>query len=664
MTAQKESIILDANFFICMLSIRVKNVLRNLEKASKELNLNYYMSQQVFEEVKAPHTFRDTMKRFVKIENVSSAEVKKIKSELSKFNIRFPAQDPDLSLIIIGKRLLEEDENDSEIHLVTDDFKLAKNTNLLYKNKISILSLSSFLLKIHRMSSEKRLRNYFKNVWRKSLNYTLSYMIERSKQYPAEDKITWLIERAVAVTEDSIVHRDSQMGDRSQIQFGIGSSQYSEEISVAEKYISGKNLTQSEEEQVEGILKFLENLKIAREYLNRSREAIVKNDSTEAVKFLKKGNGFLISLLQIGAGQLKTKKQYEIIEKLICSEISKMEFLRAFLLVSLARINSAIDSLERAALFSTIINNSTTCLTLNYIKALIQLFHGFYKNAFLQFNFTEELSEIYGDPQLKLKCSIGKAIALFIQGKEEERKTAKSMMEEIASNNLENNIQDAVIVFSELGDYFLALGHPQLATSLYNESLEMTIDTEDLSWKIELLVEKLKRAFIATVLNGYDTEEAIENLNVLLDKAYKVKNIERYNEEIKKISSFNVQLYTPFPYTSGKKKILEYRDLPEKLKEGYLEVVHFKKLKDNQILFIVSHYEMGLLGVKTYTDDNIVGIAENYSIKIKSNARVKIYNPDEDIKSVYLIRAIIEIVDKNMVDINYTLPSFFKQLNI
>jgi hypothetical protein len=664
MTAQKEFIIFDANFFICMLSIRVKNVLRNLEKASKELNLTYYMSQQVFEEVKAPHTFRDSMKNFVKIENVSSNEVKNIKRELSKFNIRFPAQDPDLSLIIVGKRLLEEEENSPEIHLVSDDFKLAKNTNLLYKNKISILSLSSFLLKIHRMSSEKRLRNYFKNVWRKSLNYTLSYMIERSKQYPAEDKITWLIERAVAVTEDSIVHKDTYVADQSQIQFGIGSSKYSEEISVAEKYITGKNLTQSEEEQVEGILKFLENLKIAREYLNRSREAIVKNDSTEAVKYLKKGNGFLISLLQIGAGQLKQKKHYEIIEKLICSEISKMEFLRAFLLVSLARINSAIDSLERAALFSTIINNSTTCLTLNYIKALIQLFHGFYKNAFLQFNFTEELSEIYDDPQLKLKCSIGKAIALFIQGKEEERITAKNMMEEIASNNLEKNIQDAVIVFSELGDYFLALGHPQLATSLYNESLEMTIDTEDLNWKIELLVEKLKRSFIATVLNGYDTEEAIENLNVLLDKAYKVKNIERYNEEIKKISSFNVQLYTPFPYISGKNKIIEYRDLPEKLKEGYLEVVHFKKLKNGQILFVVSHYELGLLGLKTKTDDNIVGIAENYSIKIKSNAKVKIYKPDEDIKSVYLIRAIIEIVDKNMVDINYTLPSFFKQLNI
>ena len=83
----------------------------------------------------------------------------------------------------------------------------------------------------------------------------------------------------------------------------------------------------------------------------------------------------------------------KIVEQIICSEISKMEFLRAFLLVSLGRINSAISSLERAALFSTIIHNHKTCLTLNYIKALILLFHGLHKRAIMQYNFTEELAD-------------------------------------------------------------------------------------------------------------------------------------------------------------------------------------------------------------------------------------------------------------------------------
>ena len=82
------------------------------------------------------------------------------------------------------------------------------------------------------------------------------------------------------------------------------------------------------------------------------------------------------------------------------------------------------------------------------------------------------------------------------------------------------------------------------------------------------------------------------------------------------------------------------------------------------MLFIVSHYELGLLGIKLKTSENIVGIAENYSLKLKPTAKVKIYEPDEILRDSYLIRAIIEVTEKNKCEIVYTLPSFFKQLGI
>ncbi|GAI59015.1 unnamed protein product, partial [marine sediment metagenome] len=312
-----------------------------------------------------------------------------------------------------SQKLLDRN-GDISISLVSDDFKLVKNANLFFRGKINILSLSSFLLKIHRTIPNRQLRYYFKNTWKKSLNYTLSYMIERSKIYPAEEKITWLIEKAISVTQDSIVTRDAHYIDsqKGPVKFEIGMNKYAKEIIISEKYIENQKLANSEEKLVSGIINFLENLKISREYVKQARQAIVKHDSKDAVKFLKKGNGFLISLLQIASGQLTgtNLKDYEIVEKLICSEISKMEFLRAFLLVSLGRVNTAIDSLERAALFATIIHNHQTCLTLNYVKALILLFHGLYKNAIMAYNFTEELAEIYNDEKLKLKCAIGKSI--------------------------------------------------------------------------------------------------------------------------------------------------------------------------------------------------------------------------------------------------------------
>ncbi|MFX1324637.1 MAG: tetratricopeptide repeat protein [Promethearchaeota archaeon] len=657
-----ERLVFDANFFICMLQIRARNILGNLEKAAKELGYEYYISEVVLDEIKAPHTYKDKLRVIMNVEDVLPIEIEDVKNDLIEYNIKFPAQDPDLSLIYIAKKLLDED-NSHPVHLVTDDFKLVKNTSLLYKGKINILSLSSFLLKIQRTITKSQLRNYFKDIWKRSLNYTLSYMIERSKTYPAEQKITWLIEKAITVTEDSILTQDIEIENPDVgMKFEIGSSRFLEEISIAENYITNVELPKREEEKILPLIKFLENLKISREYMNRARDAIVKSESKQAVKHLKMGNRFLISLLQVASGELTKIKDYEVIEQLICSEISKMEFLRAFLLVSLGRINSAINSLDRAALFSTIIHNYKTCLSLNYIKALIYLFHGLYKNAIKQYNFTEELAEIYEDERLKLKCLIGKAIALYIQG--EDKETAMFMMEEISTMNLDDNFLDAIIVFSELGDYFLALGHSQIAANLYNQALEVSIDYK-LTLKSEILIEKLKRSYIATVLDGYSAEDMIDKLDLLLDKAYSIKDVEKYNEQIKKISSFNLLFYTPFPYITGKKNIVPFSKLPKELKDEYLEVVYFEKLSTDQtqILFIV-FTELGLLGVLLKTRENITGIAENYTIKIKPTAKIKIYEPDEDLKNKYLIRAIVEIIGENQAVINYTLPSFFKQLNL
>ncbi|MGV9198477.1 MAG: hypothetical protein ACOC4M_06525, partial [Promethearchaeia archaeon] len=335
-----------------------------------------------------------------------------------------------------------------------------------------------------------------------------------------------------------------------------------------------------------------------------------------------------------------------------------------FLLVSLGKISRAIDSLERAALFSTIIYNYQTCLVLNYLKALILLFHGLYKQAIMQYNFTEELADLYKDDKLDLKCKIGKAITMYIQG--DQRDVAETIMGEISSMDLEENFLDAIVVFSELGDYFLALGHSQIATNLYNEALEIAIDYK-LDFKSEILIGKLKRAYIATVLDGYSAEDIMsDKLNLLLDKAYSVKDVDKYNEQIKKIGSFNKLLYTKFPYLTGKKKIISYKEMPEGLKEDYLEVVKFEKMdeKNNEILFIVSHYELGLLGIKLKTEQTISGVAENYSLKINPTARVKIYEPTPKLRELYLIRAVVEIIDPDTWEIIYSLPSFFESMNL
>jgi len=651
----KQFIIFDANFFICMREIRAHDLLNNLETAGNLLNLTFYISEQVFYEIKGVNqSFRERFQDFIHVKQISDSNIDLIRDALKRRRIRFPAQDPDLSLIALAEILLEVD--DSAITIVTDDFKLVREVNLLYKSKINVLSLSGFLLKIQRTITLSRLKIYFKDIWRKSLNYTLSYMIERSKEYPAEQKITWLIEKAVSVTESSIITKDD-VGSNGKISLAPLDSAMGRELKIAEKYIQGFDLPKSEDETIEGIRNFLENLRISRNYLISSKEALINENIKDSVKNLKRGSSFLTSLMQLAHGKT-SGKNYDIIEQLICSELSKMEFLRGFLLIKIGKINSALESFDRTALFATIVHNWRTGLTINYLKALVRVFHGFYSSAIKQYDFTSQLAEVYKDSKLVLKCTIGKALALFMENKE-NKSHAISIIEELSNYDTKQYLEEAMIVFSELGDYFLALGHSQISASLYNESLEMAIDG-NFEYKIPTLLDKLKRAYIATILSGYTTETF--NVDVLFQKAYKLKNVEKYNEQIRQYHDFHKLFYTKFPYLTNK-KVVSFQNLNKKLKD-YFEVIIIHPLANSKTLFIALHAELGLLGFLIFGTYELSGVAENYSLKLNEKAKVRIFTPDKELKEEFLIRAIVEIKKKEYIDVIYNLPIFFRQMGV
>ncbi len=481
-------------------------------------------------------------------------------------------------------------------------------------------------------------------------------MIERSKEYPAEAKITWLIERAVSVTENSIITKDMSSGIQG-VSLAPMDTTIKKECEICEKYIKGNDLPKSEEEKVESIFNFLENLRIARDYLVHSKKALIKEDIKDSVLNLKKGSSFLTSLLLLAHGKT-SGRDYDIIEQLICSELSKMEFLRGFLLIKIGKINSALEAFDRTALFATIVHNWRTGLTINYLKALIRVFHGFYSSAIKQYDFTSQLAEVYKDSKLVLKCTIGKALALFMENKE-NKSQAISIIEELSNYDTKQYLEEAMIVFSELGDYFLALGHSQISASLYNESLEMAVDG-NFEYKIPTLLDKLKRAYIATILSGYTTETF--NVDVLFQKAYKLKNVEKYNEQIRQYHDFHKLFYTKFPYLTNK-KVVSFQNLNKKLKD-YFEVIKIHPLANSKTLFIALHAELGLLGFLIFGTYELSGVAESYSLKLNEKAKVRIFTPDKELKEEFLIRAIIEIKKKEYIDVIYNLPIFFKQMGV
>ena len=178
MTLNKNIFVFDANFFICMISINARDIISNLKKVISELDYDFYISNVVFDEIKVGGSYKDNLKQIIEIRKVDTKRINQVKKELDRKNIRFPAQDNDLSLVGLSKDLISE-FNLQEIHLVTDDFKLAKNTSLLYPRRINILSLSSFLLKIHRSASKSQMRNYFKKqILLYNESYIFNYIID------------------------------------------------------------------------------------------------------------------------------------------------------------------------------------------------------------------------------------------------------------------------------------------------------------------------------------------------------------------------------------------------------------------------------------------------------------------------------------------------------
>ena len=75
MPKRKEKIIFDANFFICMLQIRARNILGNLNKAAEDLGYDYYISRVVLKEIKAPPTFIEKLQKIVNVIEVLPHEI-------------------------------------------------------------------------------------------------------------------------------------------------------------------------------------------------------------------------------------------------------------------------------------------------------------------------------------------------------------------------------------------------------------------------------------------------------------------------------------------------------------------------------------------------------------------------------------------------------------
>jgi tetratricopeptide (TPR) repeat protein len=652
--ANAPSFVFDANFFISLKEIKAIRPYIALFDATQKLGVKFYVSAQVFNE--CPFIVGSNFKEFtkgIKIEMITDKQLAVVKRDLKSKGVRLLAQDPDLTLIALGKLLLKDD---NEVFVVSDDYKLSQNIDTLnYRMKgLSLPAFVQFLSK----NLKGKLRDYFKRVRKKILKLNLDFMLSRNSIYPAQAKIAWLIENAISVEGEGIHLNEENLDKNEKIKDELAEDK--KIIDICEEFIKGRPLSKPKLALIKPYEVALKNIKSGRAIIEKAKDYLMKDQIKPALKYLRKANESSYQILQLMGTKLP-EDQYQLFEKITASEISKISFLRAYILISAGKVRSALDSLDQTALFATMARISETVLTINFLKALLYVFNSLYNKAISQYKFIHSLANNHKKVTLRLKAVIGETVTLFLIG---DQNAAFEQVQNALKRLKPKDLPNLMTALLDSGDYFLALGFPEIASNLYSVSLECAIDAKK-KWRYDFILNKMKKAYMASALIGTETRPS-GDISVLIDKFYNVQDVDTFNEKMTELALFTNKLYQPFEYFSkGKRNLTAYADLSDAFKEDWDCVKIQENPETGRTLLIGVNEDIGLVAFDVLLDKNMEGVPENYEIRLRKTAKIRIDPPDIIKETLFLIRAIITIPNEDRdLEVTRKIPIFFKQLQI
>ncbi len=649
--------VFDANFFIGLKEIRARSPYTNIATAKQKLNLRFHTSASILNECPfiVGSNFQDFSKG-IEVVMVKDKALNQVKNDLFRKGVKSMAQDPDLSLVALANTLKTKD---NEVYIVSDDFKLNQNIETL-NYEMKCLALPSFL-QILSQNLKGVHQKYWKLIRKKILKLNLDYMMSRSDIYAPQAKIAWFIENSIDIAGMGIKLRES-MDPREKESEVL--DQNRKVVQLCEAFIRGKKISEKDAKTLKPFKKSLVKIKSGRGQVKLAQEAMMKSDYKLTLKILRRTNEKLSRLFQL-MGTKMQEKNYQILEKILTSEISKLVFLRCFVLIASNKIISALDALDQTALFATVARLPETVLSINYLKALLYIFNSYYNRAIDQFKFNYELAQnLHVEPHvaeiLQLKALIGNCITNFLLDQQSEAFTImKKGMKGLTKKSLPSLMQALL----DSGEYFLAMGFPEIASNLYSEALECAIDAKK-KWKYAYILRKMKEAYMASALIGAQNRPSAD-ISVLIDKFHDLKDVDTFNDMISQLATFTNKFYEPFQHFSkDKRKKTHFYDLPDELKKEWQCVKIHEHPETDETVLIGFSEDVGLVAFTVLLDRTLEGVPENYTLQLKNSAKVVIEKPNEVDLTSFLIRANIRIFNEEKdLEIVRKIPIFFKQMH-
>ncbi|MHA1299415.1 MAG: hypothetical protein ACTSO9_08280, partial [Candidatus Helarchaeota archaeon] len=548
-----------------------------------------------------------------------------------------------------AKKIQPQCKNKS-ITIVTNDFKLSKFIHN-YSPQFKVLPPSSFLLLLTNNLDNRALRNYFRKLRKQLSKYEMSYALERKDLYNPQEKLSWLVEKAIGVacSCNLIIGKDE-----------LENTEIDEkrELFLINRYILGERLSKSQNQAIKNLIPFLDAIKKAQKEFNKNKKLLLQNRLSDSLFNTKEIINKLMNTYQLSSASL-TGQDKKTFEKIISKFLAQFEFFISMLYLELNELEYALEHFDKTIIFSFLADQPKNIIIANYIKGLSLIFNNLFQDAANQFSLTHQLAEKLNIHQYRIINMGGEAIARFLAGENEK---AQKIMKTV-NNLVEKNLEMSFFLMTEFADNFYVMGRPEIAIHLYNEALEISIEIGKLEYS-EKIVEKLKRCFYAV---GNYLPPMAAQLQMLIDLAHRQsssKSIEKYNQEISKISEINKLLFEDFPITTGKKWIKGI-NLPDFLKtsmdlisaniEGSISM-EFGTATATTLICLNS--EQGGIAINV-PEPMMVGTPELYKIKLSKNGTYRIINTSQEEKEKFFVRAKIFVKSKDDLILEKTFPKLY-----
>ncbi|MHC1591160.1 MAG: hypothetical protein ACXQS8_03670, partial [Candidatus Helarchaeales archaeon] len=535
-----QAFIFDANFFINLYKIDHLNSIEKLQHAFMDAGLNagqVFTTDVVFKELKSlSQKSLEILKRILNIIHIPSRDIRQLTSNKDP---RKNPQDPDLSLVVLGLKLHQKNPKQSNITIVTNDFKL-NNFIRMHAPKIRTLPPSSFILHLLNDLKDRELLRYFKKIRQQIMwECEVQYVMERRDTYNPREKLRWLVEKALTVAKPSAII--TEMDEEEAQKDSLKRLRY-----LINRFLKGERLSKNQNQAIKEYIPFLNAVKKANKKLRKVVSYLESDRFQEIIKQFREISTYLLATLQKAKVQLDSDKSPVLIE-LIAAYLARFEFFSAISLIEIDR-QVALEHFDKVLTYSILANQVQNLLVINYFKALTIFFNSGgeqdYKEAGDQFNLTQELAKAQKNLRYFMLARFGEAISRYLSG---EGQLALDIMTDV-NKLVEKHLDISLDLWIEFGDNFYMIGMAGIAASLYREALEIAVQLER-SETIDKILERLKRCLLAT---GSYVPSTIIKLEQFIDLAHdQDADSTSYNEAIARIAELNKQLHEEFQHFTG-----------------------------------------------------------------------------------------------------------------